>query len=536
MSKQTNLRLYEFHKSLYEKALQEASSHAPYDAPSVIKYSKEFYNSLPKTYKRTDLNTILKRLHDSDILLFGDFHTHRQTQKGLIRILEAYGKIDPERQMVLAMEMFRATDQESINAYLREQISEDELLKQCDYDEHWGFPWENYRLVVEFARENSIQIIGINTDMAGKDRLPKRDRFAAHILGDVIQGYPECLCACLIGEYHLADNHLPVYLDQEIRSVRILTNIDEFYFTRANYEEYASTEYINLKPNMYCILNSPPWIKWQSYSMWEEMKSAQEDYDPSILYTEEAFDIDYQIVSIMGHLTEFLDISLKESDLSNFHSYCELTSKDFTQLRNDRQVSNYTKSLMEARLAIDGIFYIPETRFALLEKQTLNSIAELAGQILFCILHPPSKDMTLKEAFTHRVIMISAGILASKTLNPRRKSPDIHQFESDLKRMHRKKLSEGDRIYREALRYTIKLYYRLLLGRSRIDLSIINRDMRSSGIYSLMIGQLLGMETYQSIMNPKKAHINFSDLFQFSNQDISITKVYRSLIRFLFQT
>ena len=168
MNKRNNLRLYEFQKTLYQKALDEAANHSPFDAPSIMRYSEQFYKSLPKKFTKSNLDSVLKQIDKSDVLLYGDFHTHRQTQKGLIRILENYIALNEDRDIVLALEMFRAIDQENINRFLKGEITEQELMKLCDYEKYWGFPWENYRLMIDFAIANNIQIIGINTDLAEK--------------------------------------------------------------------------------------------------------------------------------------------------------------------------------------------------------------------------------------------------------------------------------------------------------------------------------------------------------------------------------
>ena len=84
----------------------------------------------------------------------------------------------------------------------------------------------------------------------------------------------------------------------------------------------SSTDYLQLKPKLYCILNSSPWIKWQSYAIWEEMQAAAgvvaESYVNKPAYTEEHFDIDYQILLLMSHLKEFLNIKIAKTDLCRF--------------------------------------------------------------------------------------------------------------------------------------------------------------------------------------------------------------------------
>lgn len=530
MSKRNSLRLYEFHKALYHKALNEAANYAPLEAPSIIRYSEQFYQSLPQEYSKSSLDEVIRQIETIQVLLYGDFHTHRQTQKGLIRILENYLSYSPERPIVLAMEMFRAVDQIYINQYLKDEISEQQLFDLCEYNKYWGFPWENYRLIIETAKNNNMQIIGINTDLAGGDRLPTRDRFAAAILHDISVQYPDALCVCLIGEFHLADVHLPYFISQYGMShIRILTNIDEFYFNRPRFADYHDTEYLFLKEGMYCLLNSPPWIKWQSYSLWEEMKAAENDDFDSSFNTDESFDIDYQIVSMLTHLTEFLGLKFRESEISDFHSYNQISNDDINLLIKDKSISKYTSSLIRDRLRIDKKFYIPERKIVLFNFISLSHLSEIAGQILFNTLNPIKDNSSLEERFLHRILMISSGLLASKIINPRFRFPDIFIFEDNLKKLSYKRLSHGNRVYRDALKYVVRLYYRFLLGRTVINKAIMLRDQKCYGIYSLMIGQLLGMETYQTIMRPQNP-IEFNQTFQFSKNHVDIKTLFQDLV------
>ena len=358
MSRRNNLKLFEFHKNLYEKALNVANDYGSIGSPTILQYADDFYKSLPKSFKDSDLNSVLTELELSDVLLYGDFHTHWQTQKGLIRILESYITLHPEREIVLAVEMFRAADQEILNQYLREEISEDILLKKTDYEMIWGFPWENYKAIVDFAKDNGIQLVGINSDKAGRDSLKRRDVFAASVLNELVESYPESLCICLIGEFHLGDNHLPDKLKAfDLKVTRILTNIDQFYFARRAMTDYSNNDYLLLKEGLYCLLNSPPWIKWQSYSLWEEMKAAERDQEFEEFHTFASFDIDCQIMSVLMHLTEFLNLNFREIELSNFHSYWNLEGLDISSFYQNKEVSSYTKDIVDSRLKIDKMFY-----------------------------------------------------------------------------------------------------------------------------------------------------------------------------------
>lgn len=528
MSKYGHRRLYNLQKSLYEQALMEAGTHAVIGSPTIVNYSQEFYQSLPRDYTKTNLLNIVTNLQKKDVLLFGDFHTNRQTQKGLVRVVDAYLREDPDRQIIFAMEMFRARDQELINDYLRDYISEEEFLKSVRYEENWGFSWENYGSIIDFAKEHGIQVIGISTDLSGQDKLTNRDRFAAHIIADIIKRYPECLCVSLIGEFHLADRHLPSHLPEEISFSRILTNIDEFYFQRDDYKNLKSTEYLLLKRDLFCLLNSPPWVKWSSYSLWEEHKIATEEEAYA------SFDIDYQIVSMMGHLLELIDSNKMSYDCSNFNSYYQLSETDMISIMVSRKVSPYNKALAIARSKIDGLFYIPESRILFLSKHSLNTLVESSGQILCSILLDTLsvKRITSIDAFYERVLIAVAGVVSSLIMNPKRRVPDIKSLHVDYKKLKNKRLNHGDAIYREALKYVINLAGKFETNKYRIHESIIDRDMNTSGIYSLMLGRLIGAQSYQNLISNKRSSLDYDSLLRLKCKPIS--SVFKLLVRYGF--
>ncbi|MFW7380108.1 MAG: ChaN family lipoprotein [Oligoflexus sp.] len=533
-------RLQQFQKDLYEKAFLQASNHPLIDAPTVIKYSEHFYDSLPKTFKKTDINRILKDLDRSDFLLYGDFHTLKQTQKGLVRILRDYIGHNPNRPMVLALEMFKARDQELIDRYLRGDLSEEQFLQLCRYDHTWGFPWENYKIILDFALKQNIRIVGINTDVVGKDQLRTRDKFAAKILQEIHSNNEQALVVCLIGEYHLADEHLPKHLEPEHSYTRILTNIDHYYFLTSNKIEVPNTEYLALKSRLYCVLNSPPWIKWQSYAIWEEIKSAKgelvlDDPRARILYTEESFDLDYQILNILSHLAEFLSINFRKNDLTRFHTYSDPSETDIFQITANFEIDeSYVETAIE-RLDREGFYFIPEGNIILISDVSLNNLAEISGQLLFNLLHPIQDDFIDADRVYHRILMTSSGVLASKVLNPRRRCLDKKQYETFMSQLSRRRLIGYQKKMRESIRMLVRLLERIEQG-SRGDLhyKMIEYDLENQMEISIRLGQVIGYETYRKIMKTPNSSFEFANFFQFSTTNLDPKEQYIHLIRCLF--
>ena len=55
-----------------------------------------------------DRSLFRSKINKRRFLLYGDFHTLKQSQRGLIRLLKAYSSLYRERPIILALEMFKA--------------------------------------------------------------------------------------------------------------------------------------------------------------------------------------------------------------------------------------------------------------------------------------------------------------------------------------------------------------------------------------------------------------------------------------------
>ena len=242
-----------FHRELYEKSFAEASLQSAMTARSIKIYAKKFEASIPNKARQVQLRTILDALDSRALLLFGDFHTLKQSQQAMMRLLHAYQLLRPERRIVFALEMFKAKDNALVQKYIRGEMREEEFLEAIAYESDWGFPWKNYRPILEFAKKYQLKVFGINTAQGGKEALNKRDRYAASCLLDLAKRYPKALVVSLIGEFHLADGHLPFALRREMLEtknhvswLRVITNVDRYFFMQHPKAQRSTTEYLFL--------------------------------------------------------------------------------------------------------------------------------------------------------------------------------------------------------------------------------------------------------------------------------------------------
>jgi len=427
---------------LYEQAYTEASSIVAGQSRDLLKYSGRFENSLPEKFTSTSLTDLLETAKKKKFILYGDFHSLRQSQRGFLRLLRNFKERLRDKRIVIALEMFKVKDQIHIDEFMNDELSESEFLKIINYAFEWGFPWQNFKMILDFAKHNKLKVIGINSDNGGKDTLVQRDKFAAKSLLKAGRTYPNHKIFCLIGEYHLADNHLPSKLWKESNDqrqdssiMRIVSNVDRYYFQLPQKRKMTTTDYIKLKKDFYCIMNTPPWMKWQSFSIWEEMRNSEiqenlEDYnlldDDLSEHTEDSFDIDYQFLRFCQNICSFLNFTLDENNRENFDIYYSRDGDFYSDILHHQKQKTTQIERIIGRSSIDGVYFLSDSNTVLLSHISINNLAEAAGQYVQSLLgNFTDLSGNESEQFYRRVIKFAVGMLASKILNPRRQCGNI---------------------------------------------------------------------------------------------------------------
>ena len=527
-------------RSLYEKAFEEARSLVAGTSKTILAYSAEFEKTLPRRIIRTTQSEILEQMRQKRFILYGDFHTLRQSQRGLLRLIRAYVEKYRTSKIVIALEMFKAKDQAALDAYLAEEMEEQDFFANISYHSEWGFPWQNFRMILDYAKQKNIRVIGINSDNAGRDSLGERDAFAAKKLANVALELPDHKIICLIGEYHLADKHLPAALKTELKNqripasiLRVLNNIDEYYF-KIQLEDFhlASTEYLKLKKDLYCIMNSPPWMKWKSFSMWEDLRSwsmssssgedFENDHDYEIAY-DDSFDIDFQFLHFVRSIAEFIGVSLDSSDIETFHVHYAPDGDFFDLLTKDEQLDEEKAYRITERASFDGVYFLPKSKKILITYISINNLAEAAGQFLHAHLSGSNEDTgDTYPDFYRRIIKSAAGMVGSKILNPRRKCWELNDASRFLKRHKGERLEGAAETRRKVARAAITFnawMSRRLARKSNPNFvtpleSFLEVDESSHYALSRHLGQILGINIYRRVIANKEPPGRIRRLFK----------------------
>ena len=110
-----------------------------------------------RTNATLGLEELLATLTDSDVIFLGENHENDSGHEFQMRVIE--GLVKAGHAVTISMEQFERDVQGALNDYLNGRISEDEFLEASR-------PWSNYqkhyRPVIEFAKENRIDVIASN--------------------------------------------------------------------------------------------------------------------------------------------------------------------------------------------------------------------------------------------------------------------------------------------------------------------------------------------------------------------------------------
>lgn len=102
-----------------------------------------------------------QKLSDVGLLFVGETHTnmdYHHVQLRVIQELHAAG-----REVMIGLEMFPYTQQESLDSWIDGGQSEQEFVEQAEWYKYWGYNWEYYRAIFAYARDNGIRMYGVNT-------------------------------------------------------------------------------------------------------------------------------------------------------------------------------------------------------------------------------------------------------------------------------------------------------------------------------------------------------------------------------------
>lgn len=103
---------------------------------------------------------LIESLLTKKIIYIGESHdkfSHHNIQMQIIKRLYKENK-----KIAIGMEMFQRPFQKYIDDYINEIIDEREFLRRTEYFKRWGFDYNLYKPIIDFARKEKIPVIALN--------------------------------------------------------------------------------------------------------------------------------------------------------------------------------------------------------------------------------------------------------------------------------------------------------------------------------------------------------------------------------------
>ena len=420
-------------KAILNKVKEQVQLYTGPEPEDITLYGRAYHRDLERAWQPSEHSELMAALKEAQVVFGGDFHPFAQAQRSHLRLLRNLDKKGGEN--ALALEVFPANCQESVDLFLAGDLTEAEFLQKVQWDKNWGFPWSHYRPIVEFARKNQMRIIALNQSSSGASvSLEQRDQFAAKKIHSFLQEGTEFIYV-IFGDLHIAQEHLPksflsLYRENKPKTISLYLNPEKVYFQLARKGMENKVEVVKFNQKHFAIIGSPPWVKWQNYLMYLE-----DNYDYSFEVDVEEdewddFEVDFtdHVVSLVKMISGALDIEVDYNDIEVY------SSKEALSIERARDVVG-EKFFRFVRFLIknDSSFYIPSSGFFYLSKPSVNHAASLAAQYVHAKIGQRTELLwNFPENFLNLIWLEAMGFFLSKFVNPKRKSETLGGLKKKL--------------------------------------------------------------------------------------------------------
>lgn len=482
-----------------------------------LRYQAAYERSFQVPWKLSSKDDLLQSIQSSKIVLLADFHALQQSQKAHLRILQALPK---KTQGVLAVEFFEQKHQKSIDLYLAGQLSEKDFLKQVDWQNSWGFPWEHYRPLLRWAQKNQWPVVGLNylTGSQSAASLKLRDKKAAERLRQVAKTHSKRKIFVLFGDLHLAPEHLPrELLKKNLFNARDLTvvfqNSEKIYFQLLRKNLEMQVDVVKLRAQQYCLMNVPPWVKWQNYLLFLEQR-----FDIEI--DDEAPDLTDEVVRYLDLLTK--DLGFQNISRDHFSIYTAESPAFWTKMQEicSADELRYFEALVENNVS----FYLHQGQIAFLAQASVNHAAVLAMAILQAEISKTKRYPAHLPADFLSLIWLEAVLyFGSKIINPKRKTDTLWDLRASLNN-HLLRDFEKE-VLKLALQQKMKEILFLSQRKKSKDSFLVRRKssyreaarllggMLGEKLYFASRKQLISRMTLQSLLSKRLDHEGFRNVY-----------------------
>jgi len=436
--------------------------------PAVEAYEKEYFRYLKKFQYISNKADLVKKVSSADLVFHGDYHTLRQSQRCVLRILR---EIQGKREIILCLEMFHGADQKYINGFMSGELSEGTFIDKIDYSKKWPFSWRNWSPIIYFCQDHKIPLLGINSQAGeGIRGLRDRDRYSARIITKALLRNPDKLIYVVDGDFHISPAHLPKMVDQmlemldvQIKQVTIYQNAENLYWKLCQ-EGKEESDVIRINENSYCVMNTMPANKVQSYLNWLEF--SEDAYYP---VHREWEDDGYggqglSVEEIVSEISAILKIELPAHWLEKLTVYYA-SNLDFMDLIHNMPELKGKIRLIKEKIRNEEGFVLEYSRagndayLIYLPNSNINMAAEEASHFVNAVSRGRIQvRLSPFDRFYWNVLTECMGFFGSKFINEKRKAHSENSLRRLLGQIKHKEYRKDDAMVPQVARYILQHY------------------------------------------------------------------------------
>jgi len=528
----TKLRdqLIRIQKKNYRRNVKLVRESSGYN-PGIKVYEKEYLRYLKSYEEISDKTELIKKVLAADLVYHGDYHTLSQSQHSVLRILR---EIKGKKDIILCLEMFHGNDQRYIDRFMTGELSEKMFLEKIDYARKWPFHWGNWSPIISFCRNNQIPIIGINTEfdnITGIKRLRARDQYSASIIAKAFIKNLGKLIYVVDGDYHVAPNHLPKnveqllkLLDESAKTLIIFQNAEKLYWKLCS-EKLEESDVLKINDNKYCIMNTMPANKIQSYLNWLEY--SKDAYFPVHQdWQDDDFEDRGQMVhEMVATLAAILNLDFPMDALEKLTIYYP-SDLDFMEFIHGTPQFKGKLRLIRSKIQKEEGFLLEyavsgeDAYLIYLANSNINMAAEEATHFLNVVLRGPlKKPVSAFDRFYRNVITECLGFFGSKFINEKRKSHSENSIRMFIGQAKRGELKHTKQDILQVGRTILQHFY---LQRQTTDPAEFikkfflqyNSQSADTRMFSTQLGYILGNKLYYALKKGRFSLKRVQDYFR----------------------
>jgi len=476
-------------KELYRQMEAQVQIRLGGEDKELATYRKEYNKEFNRKWRSSTRDELYRRLQLSRLVLMGDFHALAQSQKTHWRVLKNFLT---DRPLVLCLECFEAEDQAALDRFMAGKMSEREFLKTIEWAKKWGFPWDHYRAMIRWAQSKKIPVYGINRSMKKRTAasLRSRDTYAAQKIHHILRKHPNAIVFAVYGDLHLAQNHLPQQIVKlegpafKKKIFRLFQNAEKIYFQILEKELESSVDVVELSYDAFCLLNVPPWVKWQNYLMYLE-----HTYDPGLEDEEESVDYTDHVGSYVKIISEELGEGLSCNDLSVYTAQDQQFWAQLQQHFNAKEL-RWIETLIEEGQS----FYLPKPGIGYLARPTVNHAATLAAKYVHAKFSGTTESFfEMPRDFLRQIWIEGLAYFGSKIINHKRKTDTV----MDLRTAVASRGATGSEKEPMMLALSQKMHELMVISHRPQARPILQpKKKRSYLIASTLLGGMMGERLY----------------------------------------